>query len=148
MCWSPSTDIKNSMKYTKRNLWFYYIAIVSLLTLFAEPRVGKAKAGKLDEKCKSHSNCRHVYSHWTGTGAAAAAGMLYSLLLWLTLRRSHDAAITQPCCPHDVALTKPQGLFQVELIHAYLQNKSRPWPREYLMTGMHSAKSALSCSVP
>ena len=53
----------------------------------------------------------------------------------------------QPCCSHDVALTKLQGLFQVELICAYLQNKSRPRAREYLMTGMHSAKSDLSCSV-
>ena len=60
---------------------------------------------------------------------------------------SHDTAIMQPCCSHDVALTKLQGLFQVELICAYLQNKSRPRPREYLMTGMHSAKSDLSCSV-
>lgn len=91
--------LKNSMKHTKRNLWFYYIAIVSLLTLFTETKGRQGDNLKLDEKRKSHSNCRHVYSHWTGTGAAAAAGYaVFSSCGWLC-ERSHDAAITQPYCP-------------------------------------------------
>ena len=38
------------------------MATVSLPTLFAEPRVGKARAGKLEENSRSCRNCRHVYS--------------------------------------------------------------------------------------
>ena len=49
------------------------MATVSLPTLFAEPRVGKARAGKLEESSRSRRNCRHVYSLQTG---AAAKGFL------------------------------------------------------------------------
>ena len=44
----------------------------SLCTLFSEPLVVKARAGKLEENARSHGNCRHTYSVLAGTAAVAA----------------------------------------------------------------------------
>ena len=52
----------------------------SLFTLFTEPRVGKARAGKLEESSRSHGNCRHVYSLLTGI-ATITADTLDSLVV-------------------------------------------------------------------
>ena len=35
---------------------------ISLCTLFAEPRIGKARAKRLEEDSGSRRNCRHIYS--------------------------------------------------------------------------------------
>ena len=50
------------------------VPVVSLFTLsamFAEPRVGKARAKGLEEDSKSRRNCRHVYSLLAGAAATA-----------------------------------------------------------------------------
>ena len=47
------------------------------LTLFAEPRVGKAPVKSLEGDSGSHSNCRQVYCLMTGTTA------ITQLLSWL-----------------------------------------------------------------
>ena len=52
------------------------VPVVSLFTLsalFAEPRVGKARAKRLEEDSKSRRNCRHVYSLLAEAAAGAAA---------------------------------------------------------------------------
>ena len=46
---------------------------ISLCALFAEPRVGKAQAKRLEEDTRSRRNCRHVYSLLAGAEDAAAA---------------------------------------------------------------------------
>ena len=58
------------------------------ISRFAEPMVGKARAGKLEEISRSWRNCRHIYALLTGT-AAVAADTLYSLAA-----DPADAAIT------------------------------------------------------
>lgn len=52
----------------------------SLFTLFIEPRVGKAGAGKLEESSRTHRNYRHVYSLLTGV-ATITADTLDSLMV-------------------------------------------------------------------
>lgn len=52
----------------------------SLFTLFIEPRVGKARAGKLEESSRSHRNYRYVYSLLTGV-ATITADALDSLMV-------------------------------------------------------------------
>ena len=42
-------------------------------TLFAELRVGKARAKRLEEDARSHRNCRHIYSLLADLAAVAAA---------------------------------------------------------------------------
>lgn len=45
---------------------------ISLCPLFAKPRVGKVRTGKLEENSKSHRNCSHVYFLWAGKAGVAA----------------------------------------------------------------------------
>ena len=45
---------------------------ISPCALFAEPRVGKVRTGKLEENLKSRGNCRHVYFLWAGKAVIAA----------------------------------------------------------------------------
>ena len=56
--------------------WSYSWSQLSCL-LFAEPRVGKAQAKRMEEDSKSHRNCRHNYSLLHGTEAITLP------LLWL-----------------------------------------------------------------
>ena len=79
--------------------------VVSLFTLptrFAEPRVGKVQAKRLEGESRSHRNCRHIYSLLAGVATIAAyhsitqhslspgwlstvaVDILWSLLSWLT----------------------------------------------------------------
>lgn len=46
--------------------------------LFAEPRVGKVRVGRLKENSKSHRNCTRVFS--LGWHSSFAADMLYSVV--------------------------------------------------------------------
>lgn len=48
---------------------FFPFQSVLLFTLFSEPRVSKARVGKLEENSESLRNCRHVY--FLQAGAAA-----------------------------------------------------------------------------
>ena len=50
-------------------LILFMTPVVSLFTLFAEPRVGKAQAKKLEGDARSHRNCRHIYSVLAGMAA-------------------------------------------------------------------------------
>ena len=54
-------------------LVLFVTPIVLLFTLFAEPRVRKAGAERLEGNSRSCRNCRHVYSLLAGTAAIAAA---------------------------------------------------------------------------
>ena len=54
--------------------------VVLLFILFAELRVGKAQAKRLEEDWRSHRNCRRIYS-LLADAAAVAVDMPYSLLL-------------------------------------------------------------------
>ena len=56
------------------------VLLFTLIALFAEPRVGKARA---EVGTRSLRDCRHAYSLLAGT-AAIAADRLYSLLSSLT----------------------------------------------------------------
>ena len=47
--------------------------VVLLFLLFAEPRVGKAQAKRLERDSRSHRNCRHIYSLLVDAAAIAAA---------------------------------------------------------------------------
>ena len=49
------------------------VLLFTLSTLFAEPRVGKERAKRLEEDARSCRNCRYVYSLLTGKAAVAAA---------------------------------------------------------------------------
>ena len=55
------------------------MATVSLPTLFAEPRVGKARVGKLEGNSRSHRNWRRVDSLQTGAAAKGVSqvGLVY-----------------------------------------------------------------------
>ena len=55
------------------------VLLFTLLTLFAEPRVGKAQTKRLEEDSRSHKNCRYVYS-LLADAAAIAVDALYSRL--------------------------------------------------------------------
>ena len=48
------------------------VLLFTLLALFAEPKVGKARAKKLED-ARSHRKCRHVYSLLADAAAVAAA---------------------------------------------------------------------------
>ena len=84
------------------------------ISLFTEPRVGKAWAGELGEDSGSHRNCRHVYSlcghsSWSSSRHAAFSPLLVD---------PGDAAVTQPhqpSCSHKADLAWPQGLFRWSL---------------------------------
>ena len=54
--------------------------LFTLSALFVEPKVDKVQAGKLEEKSKSHSKHRHVYSLLADTAAITKS------LSWLTLQ--------------------------------------------------------------
>ena len=58
--------------------WCQLILLFTLSTLFAEPRVGKEQAKRVEEDSRSCRNCRCGYS------LLAGAATLYSLLSWLT----------------------------------------------------------------
>ena len=55
------------------------MATVSLPTLFAEPRVDKARVGKLEGNSRSHRNWRRVDSLQTGAAAKGVSqvGLVY-----------------------------------------------------------------------
>ena len=72
------------------------------ILLFTEPRVGKARAGKLEEDASSHRNCKYIYP-LLSSKAAAAAAILYSFVV-----DRADRALSQ--------LTSPIRAFQVALI--------------------------------
>ena len=59
------------------------VPVVSLFTLFAESRVRKACAKKLEGDSRSRRNCRHIYCLLADT-AAMTVDTLYYLLSWLT----------------------------------------------------------------
>ena len=46
--------------------------VVLLFTLFAELRVGKARAKRLEEDTRNHRNCRHIYFLLADLAAIAA----------------------------------------------------------------------------
>ena len=49
------------------------VFLFTLLTLFTEPRVGKAQTKRLEENSRSHSSsCRHIYSLLADAAAVAA----------------------------------------------------------------------------
>ena len=48
------------------------VLLFTLSTLFAESRVGKVRARRLEEDTRSLRNCRHVYSLLADTAAIAA----------------------------------------------------------------------------
>ena len=48
------------------------VLLFTLSTLFAEPRVGDAQAGRMEEEARSSMNCRYAYSPLDGTAAVAA----------------------------------------------------------------------------
>ena len=48
------------------------VLLFTLLALFAEPKVGKARAKRLED-ARSHRKCRHVYSLLADAAAVAAA---------------------------------------------------------------------------
>ena len=83
------------------------------ILLFAEARVGKEWAGKLEEDTRSQKNCRHISSLLTGT-AAITVDMLYSLVV----------------DPADIAIMLPQGLFRWSL-YRFTEQK---WP---VVKGLH-----------
>ena len=60
------------------------------ISLFAEPKAGKARAGKLEENSRSRRSCGHAYPLLTGK-AAMAADTLHSVLT-----DPADAVITPP----------------------------------------------------
>ena len=47
------------------------VSLFMLFALFAEPRVGKVWAKRLEGDLKSHRNCRHIYSLLAGTAGIA-----------------------------------------------------------------------------
>ena len=59
------------------------VPVVSLFTLFAESRVRKACAKKLEGDSRSRRNCRHIYCLLADT-AAMTVDTLHYLLSWLT----------------------------------------------------------------
>ena len=73
------------------------------ILLFTEPRVGKARAGKLEEDASSHRNCKYIYPLLSSKVAAAAAAIQYSFVV-----DRADRALSQ--------LTSPIRAFQVALI--------------------------------
>ena len=50
-------------------LILFTMPIVLVFTLFAEPRIGKAQAKRLEEDERSHRNCRHVFFLLAGRAA-------------------------------------------------------------------------------
>ena len=57
--------------------------LFTLLAQFTEPRVGKARAKRLEEDLRSRRNCKYFYC-LLADAAAIAIDMLYSLFSWLT----------------------------------------------------------------
>ena len=64
-------------------LILFTVPTVLGFTLFAEPRVGKVWAKKLEGDARSHRNCIHIYSLLTDA-AVIAMDKLSSVLPWLT----------------------------------------------------------------
>lgn len=60
-------------------IWSSLYTFILLFILFAEPKVGKVWAGKLEENSRSRSNWRHVYSLMAGAVAKGASqvGLIY-----------------------------------------------------------------------
>ena len=54
-------------------LILFVMPVVLLFILFAEPRVGKAKAPRLEGDSRSYKRCRHVYFLLAGTAAITAS---------------------------------------------------------------------------
>ena len=63
------------MQHTSFTCWIVVLLIlfvmpfVSLFSLFAESRIGKGRAKRLEEDARSLRTCKHVYSLLTGTVA-------------------------------------------------------------------------------
>ena len=66
------------------------LVLFHVVSLMAEPSIGKARARKLEEDARNHSNCKHVYSLLAGTKTKHTC----CICLWLTQK------------------TQPQGLFR------------------------------------
>lgn len=67
------------------------VLLITLPPLLAEPRVGKARAKRLEEDVRSCRNRGHVYS-LLADAAAVTVDMLNSILLWT---QRADTAVTQ-----------------------------------------------------
>ena len=75
------------------------VPVVSLFTLsalFAEPRVGKVRAKRLEEDSKSHRNCRYVYSLLAGMAAITQPFSWLMQQLEQQPQHNHSIAITEP----------------------------------------------------
>ena len=73
--------------------------------LFAEPRIGKVRVGKLEENSSSHRNCTCLFS--LGWLSSCAVDMLYSLVF----------------DPVNAAVMWTQGLFRWSLYMFTEQNR-------------------------
>ena len=69
--------------------WKQTLVLFHVVSLMAEPSIGKARARKLEEDARNHRNCKHVYSLLAGTKTKHTC----CICLWLTQK------------------TQPQGLF-------------------------------------
>lgn len=95
--------------------------LFTLFAVFAEPKVDKAQAKRLEGDSGIHRNFRHIYSL---LGAPSSHSSRHNLT-----QNNH---------------TQPFRAFTGET-YIYFQNKSSTWSREYLLMHMHSAISNLSC---
>lgn len=137
--WSTATSVRINTKkkpnmeiivlLLKTVLPILFMMPVDLLfTLFAEPEIDKVKAGKLR---KTRGIIETEARSLPAGIAAIAAGMLYSLLSWLTKGHSLDTAVIIP-------LSRCGA-------HICRQHKSSPWPSDQLVTCKCNAISDLSC---
>ena len=107
------------------------IALLFMLSaLFAEPRVGKAWAKRLEEDSRGLRNCRHIYPLPADTAAITTYSV--ALLSWLTDGRSRDAAMMLPPCRWSPCIPTAQ-------------TSSRP--SESLMARVGKTVSDLSCYI-
>ena len=128
------------------------VLLFTLLTLFAEPRVGKAQTKRLEEDSRSHKNCRYVYS-LLADAAAIAGDALYSLLSWLTQwtqlcisKCLHFLVeLTEACCTQPVTKQVPceahvQCYKWSQLFHSHC---SHIWARGRESVGWESLAGAI-----
>lgn len=87
------------------------VSLVTLHALFTEPRVGEARAKRLEGDLRSRRNCRDVFPPGRHGGSNTA-----SLLLTQRPQHHHAIVITEPRCHSSVArCPSSQGLV-VELL--------------------------------
>ena len=77
-CWWECKLVQPLWRIVSVWLILFTMPIVLVFTLFAEPRIGKAQAKRLEEDSRSHRKCRHIYSLLAGTAAITQP------LSWLT----------------------------------------------------------------